>query len=123
MEKSFTCIGCPIGCSINVQYDISDGNPINLKVSGNSCPRGKNYAENEIISPVRTLTSTVKTNSSSVRMLPVKTDRPILKSSMKAGMESINTISVKVPVSAGDVIYKNFTGENINLVACRTIKD
>ena len=41
--KKLTCIECPIGCDMEVELE--DGKV--LSVTGNSCPRGKLYAENE----------------------------------------------------------------------------
>ena len=53
--KTLTCIECPIGCLIEVTMEkgvISD-------IKGNGCPRGKLYAENEVVCPRRVVTSTV----------------------------------------------------------------
>ena len=79
MEKKFTCVVCPIGCELCIEYDEKTMNPETFKVSGNTCPRGANYAKTEIISPERTLTSTVRSNSKEISMIPVKTSAPIPK--------------------------------------------
>ena len=73
MKRELTCIVCPIGCSLSV--DIEDGKVVDVK--GNTCPRGKTYAENECVSPVRTITTSVACKTG--EMLSVKTDRPIPK--------------------------------------------
>ena len=41
-EKQLRCVVCPIGCAISAVLD-EDGNV--LSVTGNTCPRGKAYAE------------------------------------------------------------------------------
>ena len=50
-----TCIVCPMGCRMTVE--LSDGGEI-LSVTGNTCPRGKQYAIDECTHPVRTVTTT-----------------------------------------------------------------
>ena len=50
------CIRCPMGCALHVE--MKDGQV--LSVSGNTCPRGEEYARAEATAPVRTVTSTVR---------------------------------------------------------------
>lgn len=107
MEKRLTCIVCPMGCEITVNFE----NGKVLSVSGNTCPRGEIYAENECISPKRTVTSTVKCLDGS--LLSVKTSRPIDKNKMTECMEIINKTTAKLPVKIGDVIIKDVFGCDI----------
>ena len=45
MEKrELICIGCPLGCMLTVE--MNDGAVVS--VTGNTCPRGKVYAEKEV---------------------------------------------------------------------------
>ena len=111
MSKStLTCIECPIGCQIEVE--VEEGKV--LSVQGNSCPRGKLYAENEVICPKRVLTSCVRAENGD--MLPVKTDAPVKKSELFSLMEKINAVRVKAPVKIGDIILEKIDGI-ANLVA------
>ena len=111
MEKvTLTCVECPIGCQIEVE---KEGDKI-LSVVGNSCPRGKLYAENEVVCPKRVVTSTVKTADG--RLLPVKTDRPVRKSEIFSVMEKINSYTASLPVEIGDVLIRNVEGE-ANVIA------
>lgn len=107
MEKNLTCIICPLGCSLNVQFE---GKTIQ-KVTGNSCPRGKEYAESECTDPQRTLTSTVLCEDGS--LVSVKTDRTIPKAKMAECMKIINQAVAKLPVKIGDVIVKDVFGSNV----------
>ncbi len=113
--KSLICIECPIGCQIEVA--IKDDNA--LCVTGNTCPRGKVYAENEVICPRRVVTSTVRADNG--ELLPVKTDRPVKKSEIFAIMQKINTVTCTRPIKIGDVIVENLS-ENVNLVATGNLK-
>ena len=113
MKRELTCIVCPIGCNLSVE--IVDRNVI--EVLGNSCPRGKAYAQTECVSPMRTITTTVRCKNGEI--LPVKTDRGIPKGKMFEAMKIINKASPVLPIMAGDVIIKNVFGSNV--VATRNI--
>ena len=113
MIKELTCVECPMGCKIIVKEE----NGIK-EFSGYSCPRGKMYAENEVVDPKRVITSTVKLTSGGV--VPVKTDAPVSKKHMFEVMEIINSITVAKPVKTGDIIKENVFGANI--ICARTIE-
>lgn len=104
-KTTLTCIECPIGCAIEVELD---GDKI-LSVKGHSCPRGKLYAENEVVCPRRVLTSCVRAENG--EMLPVKTAAPVKKSELFELMKKINGVKVKPPVKIGDVIIEKIDGE------------
>lgn len=107
---SLTCIECPIGCSIEVE--MQDGKVVSVK--GNACPRGKLYAENEVVCPKRVVTSTVRATDGT--MVPVKTDKPVKKSEIFAIMEKINNTVCVLPVKIGDVLVENIS-DDANLIA------
>ncbi|HAL63603.1 MAG TPA: hypothetical protein DCO93_04065 [Clostridiales bacterium] len=107
MKRNLTCIVCPMGCSIDVEIENGEVK----EISGNTCKRGAEYAKNECISPVRTITSTVRCADGSV--IPVKTDKPIPKDKIFECMKIINNTAPDLPISAGDVIIKDVFGSNI----------
>ena len=107
MTRELTCIVCPIGCTLTVE--IESGRVESVR--GNTCPRGKIYAENECTNPTRTVTSTVRCSDGT--MLAVKTDRAIPKEKIFACMEILNRITAKPPVKIGDVLAADVFGANI----------
>ena len=104
-----TCIVCPIGCTLRVEQN--DEGEV-LSVSGNTCPRGAAYGKDEVLHPVRTLTSTVRVDNAD-RLLPVKTDRPIPKDKLFDAMEQVNALSVHAPVHIGDVLIPDLFGARL----------
>lgn len=110
-----TCVECPMGCEIEVVNE--NGSII---VTGNTCPRGKLYAENEITCPRRVLTTSVRAENG--KMVAVKTDAPIKKAEMLDVMSKINRLVVKLPVKIGQIVIENLT-ENINLIATCNLQD
>lgn len=102
--RELTCIICPIGCRIAVQCE----NGCFQSATGNRCPKGAKYAEDECTHPKRTVTSTVKTEDG--RVLAVKTEKPIPKEHIFDCMRRINQAKCTLPISVGDVIIENVFG-------------
>ena len=115
MIKKITCIECPIGCRLTVDAENSKA----IKVTGNECPKGEVYAVSEIENPVRILTSAVLCRGLSLKMISVRTDKPIPKSRIFEAMKEIKRIRVNKPLSAGDIIVKRFMGSEVNLIVTR----
>ena len=109
MKKNLTCIECPIGCEIEVELE----NGVVLSVKGNSCPRGKIYAEAEVVCPKRVVSSTVRAENGEI--IPVKTDRPIRKDGIFDVMKKINKVVCKGSVALGEVLVENIC-DDANLV-------
>lgn len=116
-EKELVCVVCPMGCRITVTLD---GDNI-VSVTGNSCPRGKAYAEKECIRPERILTTTVKLEGGIHRVLPVITDKEIPLDKVFEAMELVRKVTVKAPVSEGQVIIENILDSGANVIASRSM--
>lgn len=110
-----TCIVCPIGCALTAEKDENGA----IKVTGNSCPRGAKYAESELTFPVRTMTSTVRTDKG--EMLSVKTSAPIPKDKVREAAKALAGITAKCPVKIGDVIVKDILGTGSDIIATKNI--
>ena len=117
-EKHFTCTVCPKGCDLKIVFDENNISDETCAVTGHTCKRGEVYAKNELISPKRTITSTVATKYG---MLPVKSSAPIPKDKMFEAMEIINSVYLDRKVCVGDIIIKDFISAGINLVSCATV--
>lgn len=115
MIKKLICIECPKGCFLEV--NIADTRVVSVK--GNDCPKGNIYAVSEIQNPERVLTSVVRAEGLDLRMVPVRTDKPIPKDKIFKAMEMIKKIVIKRPVRAGAVIAGNFLGLKVKLIAIR----
>ena len=121
--RNLTCIVCPIGCSLQVD---DSGGPAALTVSGNRCPRGAVYAQEEIRAPKRTVTATCRIEGRAAglyapRRVPVKSAVPCPREKIPALLADIYRTKVTLPVKAGDTIIAGWNGEGINIVAVRSI--
>lgn len=116
-KKEITCIGCPMGCLVTVE--IEDG--VIGSISGNTCPRGSEYAAKEITCPERIVTSTVAVDGGVYRVAPVKTASNIPKDKIFECMAQVHGVRLRAPVKAGDVVIKNIAGTGVALIATRAV--
>ncbi|MCL2323785.1 MAG: DUF1667 domain-containing protein [Oscillospiraceae bacterium] len=112
--KSFICIGCPVGCQLSVET-LND----EIKVYGNDCNVGKNYAIREISNPVRVFTTSVKSKDG--RLISVKSKEEIPKSKIMECAKELKNITVEIPIKIGDVVLKNVADTGIDIVATREV--
>ena len=91
-------------------------------VTGAECHRGIQYALSEISDPRRIFTSTVRVNGGEVRLVPVRTEKPIKKDEWRHAAGIIKGLEIDAPVGFGSVIMEDFTEKGIDLIASRDIK-
>jgi len=128
--NELTCIVCPAGCTIAVEESaVADGTST-LKITGNRCPRGAVYAQEETRAPKRTLTATCAAVSEknlgdrspyAPRRVPVKTSVPCPREKIPALLADIYNAKVTLPVKLGDVVIADWNGYGIDVVATRSI--
>ncbi|HHW03643.1 MAG TPA: DUF1667 domain-containing protein [Thermoanaerobacterales bacterium] len=115
-KRNVTCIICPVGCRIEVELENEDI----LNLSGYRCKRGLQYAKDEVTSPKRILTTTVRLKARSAHVLPVRTRAPIPRSCMKDAMKELKSVFVCPPVKMGDVVLKDVAGTGVDVIASRS---
>ncbi|AFK21646.1 DUF1667 domain-containing protein [Pyrococcus sp. ST04] len=108
----FTCIVCPLSCTIEVEME---GGKIK-DIKGYTCPRGKEWAIEEVINPKRVVMSVVPVEGGKLPTVSVKTERPIPKDKIPELMSMLAKIKVKAPVKIGDVIAEF---EGVKIIATR----
>ncbi len=111
--KEFTCIICPRGCHLVVDD--------NMNVTGNFCPRGKQYAVSELTNPVRSVTSSIRVNNRDDLLVSVKTSGPIPKGKMFDLMKEIDKLSANAPTHIGDVVAKDILGLGVDIIITKNI--
>lgn len=115
-ERELICICCPLGCILSAAIEGDQ-----ISITGNSCKRGAEYGRKEILSPMRTVTSSVRVEGGTPAMVPVKTSAEIPKKMIFACMKEIKEKVVLAPVFIGDVIIPNCAGTGVSVVATRKI--
>jgi CxxC motif-containing protein len=110
--KRYTCIVCPACCDLE-----TDGTDVN----GARCPKGEAFARQEVIMPLRLITTTVRCEiSKGTKLLPVKTSFPVPLSRVPEMMRQIKALRLsEIPaigtrlttVSASEPVEWVVTGE------------
>lgn len=113
LSSQIICIGCPVGCLITVKKK-EDGS---LDITGNTCKKGEAYARSEMTAPVRTVTSMIRVEGGSGKVVPVKTVAEIPKEKIGACMDEIEARVVCAPVKVGDVLIENVAGTSVAVAA------
>lgn len=118
MIKKITCIICPIGCEVEVVYSDKEI----AKIEGHQCKKGVKYAEEEVVCPVRTLTTTIKVRNGNLPLVSVKTLPPLPKDKIFVVMDELAQIEVSAPIKVGDVLVKNVLSLDTDVIATRKIE-
>ena len=118
--RELTCISCPLGCTLNAEYDIKGISVQNgpIAVSGYGCKRGIEYAENEIRSPKRMVTTTLKVNGGGT--LAVKTNAPVPKGEIFAVLKKLTGVETAPPVAIGQTVVREVSA-GVDMVATQQL--
>ncbi len=108
-----------MGCQITVTLE--DGKVTDI--TGNTCPRGAEYAGNEVTHPVRTVTSTARVTGGALPVVPVKTSADVPKESVFDVMRAIAGVTAAAPVHIGDVLLSDAAGTGSDIVATRDVPE
>ncbi len=114
-EKSFVCIGCPLGCNVTVELDGAEIRSI----AGNTCPRGADYVTKELTDPRRIVTSLVRVKGGELPVVSVKTATDIPKDKIRSCIRALKDVELQVPVRPGDVAVENVCGTGADVVVTR----
>ena len=112
--KEMTCINCPLGCQLVVTIDDED-----IKVTGNTCPRGETYAKAEITNPTRVVTSTIPVSNG--KRVSCKTASPIPKGKIFEVMSAIKKVRCNAPIDIGDVLIENVCDTGVDVIATKKV--
>jgi CxxC motif-containing protein len=118
--RTLTCIGCPLGCPVGVTLD--DAGEI-VRIEGNTCKIGEDYARKEVSNPMRMVTSTVRVRGAKTGAVTAscKTRTDVPKNRIFAVIQDIKGITLNAPVHIGDVVKANVAGTGVDMVATKEV--
>jgi CxxC motif-containing protein len=116
-KKHFVCVVCPVGCEIDV---VHDGSKI-ISMEGNKCEKSEEFVTQELIEPMRILTTTVRIEGSRWTVIPVRTDKAVPKRLFPRIMRQLRSVELQAPVNMLDVVAKDIVSTGANVVATRTM--
>jgi len=117
MKRVFTCIVCPNGCDIEVEHEGAEV----LAVTGNLCPKGKDYVTQELLDPRRTIATSVRVVGGDQPLVSVRLTSAIPKARIFDAMDAINARTLEAPVAIGDVVIGDLLGLGCEVIATRNV--
>jgi len=115
--KKLICITCPVGCTLEVTHE---GKTI-VKVDGNQCKKGLDYAAGELTDPRRMVTSTVKVRGGVQPLVPVYTAAPIPKPLIFDLLAELRKVELQAPVQVGQTVLENALDTGVDVLASRNL--
>ena len=116
IAKEMICIRCPMGCALVAAQE--DGH---VRVTGNACARGVEYGAQELMNPVRTVTSSVRVRGGMRPLCPVKTADAVPKAAIGEVLAAIRQLRPSAPVRIGQVLIEGVAGTGVDLVATGSV--
>ncbi len=125
--KELICITCPMGCHLTIDTDASG----EMKVTGNRCVRGEQYAREEVLNPKRVVTFTCAAllpdgrapdvTSNLPRRVPVRTRTGFPKERIPELLKALRGISVRLPTERSAIVLPKALGTDVDVVVARSI--
>lgn len=125
--KELICITCPMGCRLAIDTGANG----EMKVTGNRCARGEQYAREEVLNPKRVVTFTCAAllpdgrapgvNSNLPRRVPVRTRAAFPKECIPELLDALRGISVRLPAERGSIVLPKALGTDVDVVVARSI--
>ena len=120
MVREMTCIMCPMGCDLTVKTGAAAGAD-EILVTGNTCPKGKEYALQEMTDPQRNIATSVLVKGGELPLASVRLDHMIPKNRIFDVMAEIRKQSLEAPVYAGQVVIENVLGLGANVIVTKHV--
>jgi len=116
MNERLTCVLCPIGCQLEA---VRRGGE--LEVSGQECPKGVDFAVQEILHPMRNLSASVPLRGTASRMVSVRLSAPVPRDKIYPILAAIAVLRPEAPVRRGQVLIADVLGSGADVIATRTV--
>lgn len=111
MRHELYCLRCPRGCLLQVET-LAD----TFVVQGNNCRLGEEFAIQEIHSPSRLFTSSVRVKKGKFPLVPVMTSCPVPKQDIPRWISLCRTLVLEAPVEPNTIIATNPFGDGVDLI-------
>ncbi len=99
------------------------GGDINILevISGKLCPKGVEHIAEEMIAPLRTVTTTAEVLCGEAPLVSVRTSGPVPLEKVPELVRYISSHRVEAPVVCGQVLIKNVLHLGVDVISTRSI--
>ena len=120
MVREFTCIMCPLSCDLRAETrQGAEGNEIT--VTGNTCPKGREYAVQELTAPQRNIATSVLVTGGELPLASVRLTRAIPKERIFDVMAEIRKQRLTAPVKAGQIVIQDVLGLGSDVIVTKAV--
>lgn len=116
MTETLTCIMCPLGCELIVEQ--ADNL---VTVTGNQCEKGEQFAQEEVVHPIRNLATSVPIGGKHFKMLSVRLSERAPRRLLLDILKEIAGLRPEPPVKRGQVLIRNICNSGVAVIATRTV--
>lgn len=116
MEKQTVCNKCEEYCVIDIKT-VDDV----VEIIGNKCKEGLEFVDRDLQSSKDILTTLVRIKGGYVKVVSVKSDRPIEKKLFLKCSRALSRINVGAPIKIGDVVCKNLLNLGIDIICTKNV--
>jgi len=119
--REMICIACPVGCHLSITTKGTDAQgKVDYEIQGNKCPRGVVYAQEELRSPKRMLTTTVRVaGKAAQRRVPVRSEAAVPVGIIPELLKKLHDIDCTPPISRGQEVLEF---EGIKILASHRVE-
>lgn len=118
MMKRITCILCPNGCKLKVEVS----NMEILSIQGAKCPKGQQFADQEINDPYRNIATSVLVRGGEMPLASIRLTSAISKVRIFDVMEEIRKAECDAPIVAGQILIKNVLGLGVDVICTKQVE-
>lgn len=125
MLRTFTCIMCPRGCSLEALVEPADSSQesfIIRRITGNACPKGEEYVRQEIENPMRNIATSILVDGGDLPLASVRLTAPVPKGRIFDVMKEIRQVRRPAPVHEGEVVIADVLGLGVNVIVTKTVE-
>lgn len=117
-HRNLTCIGCPLGCRLEVEHH---GDKV-WKTTGYLCKKGNAYGVQEATDPRRMVTTTVAIEGAALwSRMPVRTAGEVPKERVTEVCRALHRLVLRSPVKMGEVVLADVLGTGVDVIATRSL--
>jgi CxxC motif-containing protein len=114
--KYVTCTVCSIGCPIFVEAVDEQ-----VRISGNQCAKGEEFAKTKTASPARSITTTVRTVFPRIPVLPVRTNGEVPKEKVTEIIGELSKVVITKKIGIGEIVAANILGTGCDVIAASDV--
>jgi CxxC motif-containing protein len=116
-QREYICVTCPVGCTIQA---VVEGQEL-VELKGQACQRGEAFVREELTSPRRMLTTTVRVRGGHLPLVPVRSTAPLPQSLIVDIAALLREVELDAPVDEYQVVLAGALGTGVDIVTSRSM--